>query len=88
VSFFRAELTTFRTGYVLIIFLGGTFNPIVGILGGASSVLVAQRRRQEDQRELLLLFSLLLLAIAQGFGLVDLSADLDTVQKALEGLVP
>jgi hypothetical protein len=87
VSFFRAELTTFRTVYVLIIFLGGTFSPIVGILGGASSVLVAQRRRQDDQRELLILFSLLLLAIVHGFGLVKLGVTLDSVQKAWEGLV-
>jgi hypothetical protein len=32
VSFFRGETTVFRTLYLIIIFLTGTFNPILGIL--------------------------------------------------------
>ena len=70
VSFFRGEVTTFRSVYLLIIFLTGTFNPILGILGGTSTLLVAQRKREEDQRELAVLFTLVFFAIAYYYGLV------------------
>ena len=67
VSFFRGETTVFKTPYLLIIFLAGTFSPILGLIGGTSSVLMAQRKREEDQRELCLLFTLLLFALAYYF---------------------
>ena len=76
ISFFRGEVTTFRNLYVLIIFVTGTLNPIVGLLGGTSTVLLAQRKREEDQRELLVLFTLLLLCFAYFFGLIKLDLSL------------
>jgi hypothetical protein len=51
VSFFRGETTVFRNPYLLIMFLTGTLNPILGLLGGTSTVLLAHRRREQEQRE-------------------------------------
>jgi hypothetical protein len=70
VSFFRGETTVFKSLYLVIIFVTGTFNPLLGILGGASTVLLAQRSRSEDQRELAVLFTLVFFAIAYYYGLV------------------
>ena len=67
VSFVRGETTVFKTLYLLIIFLTGTFNPILGIVGGTSTVLISHLRREDEQRELAVLFTLLLLAIALWF---------------------
>jgi uncharacterized membrane protein SirB2 len=70
VSFFRGETTVFTNLYQVIIFVTGTLNPILGILGGIGILLRAQRRREEDQRELAVLFTLVFFAIAYYYGLV------------------
>jgi hypothetical protein len=69
-SLFRGEITVFTNLYQVIIFLSGTLNPILGILGGIAILLRAQRRREEDQRELAVLFTLVFFAIAYYYGLV------------------
>jgi hypothetical protein len=70
VSFFRGETTLFTTPSQLIIFAGGTINPILGILGGIAIVLRTQRKRDFDQRELAVLFTLVFFAIAYHYELI------------------
>jgi ABC-type uncharacterized transport system permease subunit len=72
VSFFRGEVTTFRTWSLLIVFIGGTFNPLLAIAGGTLTVLVAHRRQEFDQRELATLFTLVFFAIAYYYELLEI----------------
>lgn len=69
VSFLRGETTVFKNLYLVTIFVTGTLNPILGVVGGSVSVLVAHLKREFGQRELAVLFTLLLLGIAAWFGL-------------------
>jgi hypothetical protein len=72
VSFFRGEKTIFTNAYVVLIFVGGTLNPVLGIVGGIAILLMAQRRREWDQRELAVLFTLVYFALAYYFKLVGI----------------
>jgi hypothetical protein len=74
VSFFRGETTLFTNLYQVIIFVTGTLNPILGVVGGIAILLRAQRNREEDQRELAVLFTLVFFAIAYYFDLVRIPA--------------
>jgi hypothetical protein len=70
VSFFQGKTTVFTTRSQLIIFITGTLNPILGILGGLAILFRAQRTRDFDQRELAVLYCLVLFAICSFYGLV------------------
>jgi hypothetical protein len=73
VSFTRGETTVFKTLYLVIIFVTGTLSPILGIIGGTSTMLMAHLKGEWGQRELAVLFTLLLFAIALWWLGVDVS---------------
>jgi hypothetical protein len=70
VSFFRGEAIVFKNLYLVLIFAGGTFNPILGLIAGTTSLLIAQGNREDDQRELCVLFTLVFFAIAYYYELI------------------
>jgi hypothetical protein len=70
VSFFQGKTTVFTTPSQLILFVGGTVSPILGLLGGIAIFYRAQRKGDADQRELAVLFTLVFFAIAYYYELI------------------